>query len=90
MADDLTEWLREVDAQSFRDADKHYSPDKDYEDWLDESILSFASAIARECARICHERGLEGDRDGQLFVPAESRKCRDAILQRFGIEKDPK
>lgn len=90
MADDLTEWLREVDDEAADYADGKISNEQLTFGWRETWLLYFARAIARECARICHERGLEGDRDGQLFVPAESRKCRDAILQRFGIEKGAK
>ena len=48
----LAEWLRDLEERSFDDADKRHSRDKDYYNWLDECLLSFASAIARECIRL--------------------------------------
>ena len=82
----LAEWLRDLEERSFDDADKRHSRDKDYYNWLDECLLSFASAIARECARICEERCVK------MFYRSEetdamAKACADAIRQRFGIKR---
>lgn len=67
----LAEWLREVEFRSHSVVD-------------DEWRLSFARAIASECARICEEQSKLPE------CPERATYCADAIRQRFGIEKEPK
>jgi len=93
----LAEWLREVDEQSYRDADEIFPDDDAWERWHDAARLSFARAIARECVRICEERAdYYQQKDRFKFpelcdsAPTGAESCADAIRQRFGIEKEAK
>lgn len=81
MDDDLTEWLREVDDAAADYADVEISNERLTFGWGETWRLSFARAIARECARICEEQAKLPE------CPERATYCADAICERFGIEK---